>query len=144
MKKRPLTTPSTPDLSGLSTAELLSVVAGLQQQLAQKEAELEQREDASHHQLKAKDAQIQQRDHYIQMLEELLRWKRAQQFAASSEKTVHQIHLFDEAELEAEIDALRDQLPDDIEEMDAPKPTRRRGRGFSDQLLRERIPALAG
>lgn len=139
MKKRPLTTPSTPDLSGLSTAELLSVVAGLQQQLAEKKAELEQREDTSLHQLKAKDAQIQQRDHYIQMLEELLRWKRAQQFAASSEKTTHQIHLFDEAELEAEIDALRDQLPDDIEEMDAPKPTRRRGRGFSDQLLRERI-----
>ena len=52
----------------------------------------------------------------------------------------HQIQLFDEAELEAEIDALRDQLPDDVEEEDAPRASRkRRQRGFSDVLLRERI-----
>jgi transposase len=41
--------------------------------------------------------------------------------AASSEKLAHQFHLFDEVELEAEIDALRDQLPDDVEEDDAPR-----------------------
>lgn len=42
--------------------------------------------------------------------------------------------------MEAEIDLLRDQLPEDQEEADAPKASRqRRQRGFSDQLLRERI-----
>ncbi|MFA5632481.1 MAG: IS66 family transposase [Porticoccaceae bacterium] len=143
MKTQPAAPPSTPDLSALSTAELLSVVAGLQQQLASKEAELEQ----SDHAVRERDQRIQehhqslqQRDQYIQILEELLRWKRVQQFAASSEKTAYQIQLFDESELEAEIDALRDQLPEGTEEADAPRPERqRRQRGFSERLLRERI-----
>ncbi|WP_151705495.1 IS66 family transposase [Nitrincola alkalilacustris] len=122
MKLPPEKPAITPDLSGLSAAELLSVVAGLQQQLA------------------AKDAVVQQRDQYIQILEELLRLKNIQKFAASSEKSAHQIHLFDEPELEAEIDLLRDQLPEDVVEADAPKPARKcRQRGFSDTLLRERI-----
>ena len=122
MKLKPESPSKAPDISGLSAAELRSVVEGLQQELV------------------AKSAAVQQRDHYIQILEELLRWKRVQQFGASSEKSAHQIHLFDEAELEAEIDALRDQLPDDIEEADAPPASRkRRQRGFSDKLLRERI-----
>ena len=73
--------------------------------------------------------------------------QRIQRFAASSEKTAHQIHLFDESELEAEIDQLRDQLPDDIEiaEDDTPAAAsapKRRQRGFSDSLLRERIELL--
>jgi hypothetical protein len=122
MKLKPEAPSKTPDVSGLSAAELLSAVEGLQQELA------------------AKSAEIQQRDHYIQILEELLRWKRIQQFGASSEKSVHQIHLFDEAELEVEIDALRDQLPDDVKEEEAPPASRkRRQRGFSETLLRERI-----
>ena len=105
------------------------MVAGLQQQLATQKAAIEQR-----------DQDLEQRDQYIHILEELLRYKRAQQYGASSEKSRYQIQLFDEAELEAEIDALRDQLPEGIEEPDAPKPARkRRQRGFSDQLLRERI-----
>ena len=122
MKLKPKAPSKTPDVSGLSAAELLSAVEGLQQELA------------------AKSAEIQQRDHYIQILEELLRWKRIQQFGASSEKSAHQIHLFDEAELEVEIDALRDQLPDDVKEEEAPPASRkRRQRGFSETLLRERI-----
>ena len=122
MKLKPETPSKALDLSGLSTAELLSVVEGLQQELA------------------AKSAGIQQRDHTIQVLEELLRLKRIQQFCASSEKSAHQIQLFDEAELEVEIDALRDQLPEDVVEEDAPPAARkRRQRGFSDTLLRERI-----
>ena len=108
MKLKPEAPSKTPDLSGLSTAELLSVVEDLQQELA------------------AKSAGIQQRDHTIQILEELLRWKRIQQFGASSEKSAHQIHLFDEAELEVEIDALRDQLPDDVKEEGAPPASRKR------------------
>ena len=122
MRLKPEAPSKTPDISGLSAAELRSVVEGLQQELS------------------AKSAGIQQRDHYIQILEELLRWKRIQQFGASSEKSVHQIHLFDEAELEVEIDVLRDQLPDDVKEEGAPPASRkRRQRGFSETLLRERI-----
>ena len=140
MKTPPETRLPTPDLNGLSTAELLSLVGGLQRQLASKEAELEQRDNVLQQQLKTKEELLQQRDQYIQILEELLRWKRVQQFAASSEKMVYQTHLFDEPELEAEIDALRDQLPEGMEEAGAPKPERqRRQRGFSDKLLRERI-----
>jgi transposase len=129
MKLKPEAPSKTPDISGLSAAELLSVVEGLQQELAAKSAEIQQR-----------NQEVKQRDHTIQILEELLRWKRIQQFGASSEKSAHQIHLFDEAELEVEIDALRDQLPDDVAEEEAPPASRkRRQRGFSDTLLRERI-----
>jgi len=129
MKLKPKTSSKAPDISGLSAAELLSMVEGLQQELAAKSAEVQQRDQA-----------VKQRDQYIQILEELLRWKRVQQFGASSEKSKHQIHLFDEAELEAEIDELRDQLPDDVKEEEAPPASRkRRQRGFSDKLLRERI-----
>jgi transposase len=136
MKLKPEAPSKTPDISGLSAAELRSVVEDLQQKLAAKSAEIQQRDQAL-----AQGAQaVKQRDHTIQILEELLRWKRVQQFGASSEKSAHQIHLFDEAELEAEIDVLRDQLPDDVKEEEAPPaPRKRRQRGFSDTLLRERI-----
>lgn len=129
MKLKPETPSKAPDISGLSAAELLSMVEGLQQELAAKSAEVQQRDQA-----------VKQRDQYIHILEELLRWKRVQQFGASSEKSKDQIHLFDEAELEVEIDALREQLPDDVKEDEAPPaPRKRRQRGFSDKLLRERI-----
>jgi transposase len=122
MKTTPDNATKTPDLSGLSADEMVGVITELQQQLA------------------AQEASLRKRDNYIQILEELLRHKRIQQFAASSEKQPNQIALFDEAELEAEIDTLRDQLPDDVEEEDAPRSSRkRRQRGFSDKLLRERI-----
>jgi transposase len=129
MKLKPEAPSKTPDISGLSAAELRSVVEGLQLELTAKSAEIQQH-----------DQEVKQRDHTIQILEELLRWKRIQQFGASSEKSAHQIHLFDEAELEVEIDALRDQLPDDVaEEEEPPASRKRRQRGFSGTLLRERI-----
>ena len=111
-------TPS-PDLSGLSAAELLAVIAGFQQQLALKEEA------------------IQRRDAHILLLEELLRLRRIQRFAASSEK-LHQLQLFDEAELEADMDALLAQLPDDLPQT-AEAKAKPRQRGFSASLLRERI-----
>ncbi len=118
----PDNTPKTPDFSGLSPVEMAAVIGDLQSQLKQR------------------DETLQRRDNYIAILEELLRHKKIQQFAASSEKQPRQILLFDEAELEVEIDALRDELPDDVEEADAPLRSRkRRQRGFSDTLLRERI-----
>ena len=115
-------TPS-PDLSGLSAAELLAVIAGFQQQLA------------------LKDEAIQRRDAHILLLEELLRLRRIQRFAASSEK-LHQLQLFDEAELEAEIDSLLAQLPNDLPQTAEPTveaKAKPRQRGFSASLLRERI-----
>src|SRR5690554_3462714 len=143
MKLASVSAIKTSELSGLSVTELLSVVAGLQQQLAAKSDELEQRDQVLEQRdqvLEQRDQTLEQRNHYIQILEELLRWKRVQQFAASSEKSAHQHLLFDEVELEIEIDALRDQLPDDVEEEDAPRTSKKhRHRGFSDQLLRERI-----
>ncbi|MGP9533113.1 MULTISPECIES: IS66 family transposase [unclassified Halomonas] len=133
MKITPDNTPKTPDFSGLSPAEMAAVINDLQEQLAAKEAALQS-------QLQQHDETLQRRDNYIAILEELLRHKKIQQFAASSEKQPNQIVLFDEAELEVAIDELRDELPDDVEEADAPPRSRkRRQRGFSDTLLRERI-----
>ncbi|HAH0791978.1 TPA: IS66 family transposase [Escherichia coli] len=118
-------TPS-PNLSGLSAAELLAVIAGFQQQLALKDEALQSKEEA-----------IQRRDAHILLLEELLRLRRIQRFAASSEK-LHQLQLFDEAELEADMDALLAQLPDDLPQT-AEAKAKPRQRGFSASLLRERI-----
>lgn len=68
------------------------VIADFQQQLALKDEALQSKEEAS-----------QRRDAHILRLEELLRLRlrRAQRFAASSEKLAYQLQLFDEAEMEA-------------------------------------------
>ena len=136
MKSTPDNALKTPDLNGLSTAEMVAVISNLQAQLAAKEDTLQNQQV----QLKQHDETLRRRDNYIAILEELLRHKKIQQFAASSEKQPNQILLFDEAELEIEIDELREELPEDVEEADAPRRSRkRRQRGFSDTLLRERI-----
>ena len=122
-------------------------MAGVQQQLADQSALIEQHENAIQllsDSLRQRDQTLRQRETYIQLLEELLRLKKIQQFAAKSEKLAHQSDLFDEAELETAIDELRDQLPDDVEETDeAAKASRKtRQRGFSENLVRERIELL--
>lgn len=110
------------DSSGQSAAELQSVVTALQAQLT------------------AQAEQIQQRDIRIELLEEMLRLKRVQQFAARSEKSIYQIALFDEAEALAEMEALAEQLPEaDAQEHSNRPRKKRRQRGFSDSLPRERI-----
>ena len=146
-------TPS-PDLSGLSAAELLTVIAGFQQQLALKDEALQSKDEALQSKdealqskdealqskdeaLQSKEEAIQRRDAHILLLEELLRLRRIQRFAASSEK-LHQLQLFDEAELEADMDALLAQLPDDLPQT-AEAKAKPRQRGFSASLLRERI-----
>ena len=70
MKMTPENLTPSPDLNGLCAAELLAVIAGFQQQLA------------------LKDEAIQRRDAHILLLEELLRLRRIQRFAASSEKPI--------------------------------------------------------
>ncbi|WP_315708354.1 IS66 family transposase [Brenneria uluponensis] len=103
-----------PDNRSLSAVELLAQVEELQQQL-------------------------QHRECYIALLEELLRLKKAQQFAASSERHTDQIALFDEAELDVAMESLLAQLPDDVSPPPPPSGTQKRQRGFSDSLLRERV-----
>src|SRR5574344_2623697 len=127
MKMTPNNLTPSPDLSGLGASELLAVIAGFQQQLALKDEALQSKEEA-----------IQRRDAHILLLEELLRLRRIQRFASSSEK-LHQLQLFDEAELEADMDALLAQLPDDLPQKTAEAKAKPRQRGFSASLLRERI-----
>ncbi|MDV1990816.1 IS66 family transposase [Escherichia coli] len=133
MKTTPENLTPSPDLSGLGAAELLAVIAGFQQKLALKDQALRSQEQV----LQSKEEAIQRRDAHILLLEELLRLRRIQRFAASSEK-LHQLQLFDEAELEADMDALLAQLPDDLPQT-AEAKAKPRQRGFSASLLRERI-----
>lgn len=159
MKSSPENTHQMTDLSGLPAAELLSLVTSLQQKLGdqnkaitESEMALRQKEEALKAQAETLNAQndiirhqekhTKQLKHYIELLEEQLRLKKLQQYAAKSEKSAHQIHLFDEAEMESDIAELKAQLPDDVvSEGDEPqsKQSKRRQRGFSDNLERIRV-----
>ncbi len=92
MKMTPKNLTPSPDLSGLCAAELLGVIADFQQKLALKDQALRSQEKA----LQSKEEAIQRRDAHILLLEELLRLRRIQRFAAGSDKRL-QLHLFDEA-----------------------------------------------
>lgn len=124
MKKPVPPSRKTPDNRSLSAVEL---VVELRQQLQSKDEVIQ-----------SKDEAIQHLERYVALLEEQLRLKRAQQFAASSERHADQISLFDEAELEVAIEALSAQLPEEEPTPSSPKKTTRQ-RGFSDNLLRERV-----
>jgi transposase len=67
-------------------------------------------------------------------------------FAASSEKQPFQVNLFDESELEAALRELDEQLKSDTEEQDSDarqcRRARKRERGFSAALRRERMELL--
>ena len=144
MQTRPNTALDIADLSTLSQSELVAVITRLQADVASRDAALEAHSkalEARSAALAASSGKLKQREAYIDVLDELLRLKHVQQFGASSEKLSHQIQLFDEAELEAEISALRDQLPEGLEDDADPAPAKRRQgrRGFSASLLRERI-----
>ena len=64
MKSTPDNASSTPDFSGLSTAEMMAVISNLKEQLAAKD-------DILQRQLKERDETIERRDNYIALLEEL-------------------------------------------------------------------------
>ncbi|MEA9439063.1 hypothetical protein VCX44_25650, partial [Aeromonas caviae] len=141
MKSTPENLTPSSDLSGLCASELLAVIADFQQKLALKEEvirTLDHSLKSKEQVLQSKEDAIQRRDAHILLLEELLRLRRIQRFAASSEK-LHQLLLFDEAELEADMDALLAQLPDDLPQKTAEAKAKPRQRGFSASLLRERI-----
>lgn len=115
----------TPDLSGLSAAELRLVVAQFQ-------AVIDEQNTA-----------LQDAHRRIELLEEMNRLLKTQKFSASSEKSKFQLNLFDESELEAQLDELFDTLPETSDEGEGiaqhRKERQTRKRGFSASLVRERI-----
>ena len=140
------------DFSNLSKPQLLKLLAGERDKNGRIESQYQRIEsrytDQSKHlkrvEKKVDDQQecLRQRDSRILLLEELLRLRKLQKFAASSEKLPFQVSLFDEAELESAIEELMDQAADEIDdETDTPKPAEKktRKRGFSASLERVRI-----
>lgn len=129
MKKTPSTSIETPDLSGLSAAELRLVMAQMQQQLQRV--------------IDEKNETLKDAHRRIELLEEMNRLLKTQKFSASSEKSTFQLNLFDEAELEAQLDERFDVLPETREESaeiaQQRKVRQTRQRGFSANLVRERI-----
>ncbi|TFI03518.1 hypothetical protein E4P35_15315, partial [Thiopseudomonas sp. 4R-3cl] len=163
MKKQSIPARKTPDLSRLDTAQLLLMVEQMQQQLAARDDQLSsqnvqlenqsaQLENQSAQlenqsiQLEKQNKIIQQARHQIQLLEEAIRLYKARKFAASSEKSTFQMSLFDEAEVEVELDELLDKLPEDKDEGPDLKQLRKerkpRNRAFSKALPRKRIELL--
>ncbi|MFD1007011.1 IS66 family transposase [Oceanisphaera ostreae] len=129
MKKTPSTSIKTPDLSGLSAAELRLMLAKMQQEFQTVVDKQKSELNAAHRR--------------IELLEEMNRLLKTQKFSASSEKSTFQLNLFDEAELETQLDELFDVLPETREEGEEITQQRKarqtRQRGFSANLVRERI-----
>lgn len=88
--------------------------------------------------LEQKDPVLLQKDARIDLLEEYISLSKAQRFAASSEKTAFQIHLFVEAEMETAIDDIIDEIDDEslLEEAVARNKNKTRNRCFSPSLER--------
>jgi len=124
--------PNSSDYRSWSAADFLEKLALFQEALT-----------AAHQEIIAQAQIIRKRDHEIERLEELLRLRRVQRFAASSEKNPVQLDLFDEIELEAQIASLQQQLPSlpsvpETPETKTPEKKTRQ-RGLSNKLPRERI-----
>ena len=132
MKKQPKPTINPPDLSGLSAAELRLVVAQYQAVVEEQNACLLEQNN-----------ELKEARRRIEILEEINRLLKAQKFSASSEKSKFQLNLFDETELEALLDELLDALPETPDEGEGITQQRKerqtRQRGFSANLVRERI-----
>ena len=132
MKKQPKLPIKTSDLSSLSAAELRLMVAQFQAVVEEQNASLLEHKS----ELKAAHRRIE-------LLEEMNRLLKTQKFSASSEKSKFQLNLFDETELEAQLDELFDTLPEASDEnaelTQARKARQTRQRGFSANLVRERI-----
>ena len=132
MKKKPSTLNKTPDLSSLSAAELRLMVAQYQAVVEEQNTSLLEQKN----ELKAAHRRIE-------LLEEMNRLLKTQKFSASSEKSKFQLNLFDETELEAQLDELFEALPEASDEnaelTQARKARKTRQRGFSANLVRERI-----
>jgi transposase len=135
MKTAPKTQPKKVDYSGLSTTELLAVIAENEASLSAQDQQIQTQDQQLQTHLKT----IKHHEHYIGLLEEQLNLSKVQKFSASSEKLAYQTDLFDEVELEqaiADIDAL---LPDELLTEAAVAAKKTRKRGFSPSLMRVRV-----
>jgi len=123
-------------------AEKDAFIAAHENQIQARDRIIEERD----HLIQKRDRAISERDKRIKLLEEQLRLATIRKFAASSEKLPFQASLFDEAELEAALNELDEQLADGSDEQDQQaadaqqrRRARKRERGFSATLQRERI-----
>lgn len=144
MKKKAFNTIKTPDLSRLDAAQLRAMVEQMQQQMTET-IELKDR------QISQQKKDLHEAEKRIALLEEIVRLRMIQKFAASSEKNSLQFHLFDEAELEAEIEDLLNQAAGDEYESDELTPElqqardeqkarkKTRNRAFTKELRRKRV-----
>ena len=149
--------------SGLSTTELLAVIAENEASLNAQDQQIQtqdQQLQAQGQQLQSHEQQIQlheqqiqthaqqihthvktikHHEQYIGLLEEQLNLSKVQKFSASSEKLAYQIELFNEVELEQAIADIDAQLPDELLTEAAVAVKKTRKRGFSPSLTRVRI-----
>jgi len=117
---------------GLTTADLLALLAEKEQLLEEKDELLQ----AHQKHLDDKDHLIDEQAKHIRLLEEYLRLAKVQKFSSSSEKLPFQAHLFDEAELEVALSEFEQQLPEE----DRVRPRcKTRSRGLSENLPRQQI-----
>jgi len=88
------------------------------------------------HLISKQQKHIGEQQKYIALIEEQLRLSILRKFAASSEKLLFQVDLFDEVELEVTLGEIEEQLPEDNK---TPPTKKTRQRGFSDKLPRVRV-----
>ena len=145
MKSAPKSSVQASPYEGLGTDALLAMLAEKDAFIAAHENQIQERD----HLLKKRDRSIRERDTRIKLLEEQLRLATIRKFAASSEKQPFQINLFDETEVEAALRELDEELNDGTDEGEPPAAdpqqrgrSRKRERGFSAALRRERIEML--
>jgi hypothetical protein len=96
MKSAQKTQSNQDDSSHLSQTQLIKLLADEQTKNSQLEYRFTEQKACLHQ----RDNHIQKQDQRILLLEELLRLRKIEKFAASSEKMSFQVSLFDEAELD--------------------------------------------
>lgn len=135
MKKKPFNPSAMPDLNRLDAAQLRSLLEQMTEVF-----------EAQEHRINQQAKGLQAAEKRILLLEEIIRLRRAQKFAASSEKSTFQLGLFDEAELEAALGAAITKLPEEPDESPELKALRKerktRNRALPAGLPRTRIELL--
>ena len=135
MKKKPFNPSAMPDLNRLDAAQLRSLLEQMTEVF-----------EAQEHRINQQAKGLQAAEKRILLLEEIIRLRRAQKFAASSEKSTFQLGLFDEAELEVALGAAITKLPEEPDESPELKELRKerktRNRALPAGLPRTRIELL--
>ncbi len=130
------------DFGNLSKAQLLKLLADERVKNVQIESRFAEHLKLVERRVDEQQKCLRQQENHIRILEELLRLRKLQKFAASSEKLPFQVSLFDEAELESALeDLLEQEAEESAEAVGAQKPAEKktRKRGFAASLERVRI-----